>query len=80
MAKDIILREEERTVQMVGGQSKAVIVPSEIAENLELKVSDVVVVREYIKYKRDKNGSIICDKDGQPLVEHHWGAFWKKGR
>lgn len=79
MTKDLILKEEERTVQMVGGNSKAIIVPSTIADDLKLEVSDIVVVREYVIYARDKNGSIICEKDGSPKIEKLWGTFWKKG-
>jgi hypothetical protein len=79
MSNDIILREENRTIQQVGGNSKALIIPSEIATGLGLEVSNVCTVRWYVKYQKDKQGNIICDKDGQPKIEKSWGTYWKKG-
>lgn len=78
MTKDVSMGEWERTCQVFGG-SKGIIVPAEVVEDLGLTESDMVVVRRYYRYAKDRNGNILSDKEGKPVIERKYCSFWKKG-
>lgn len=78
MAHDNMIQQWERTCQSIGG-SKGIIVPSEVISDFGLTESDKVIIALYYRYSKDKSGNILCNKEGNPIIERKYCSFWKKG-